>query len=148
MAGKDRVVVTFDNSIRFVPPKSKIIYRIQVILGKAQQLSYNTFTNTDEPDQATYQGLHIPNEASRMAIAFVLDSIEASEEIGSIPGKELTPDSTMTIMDKSEVYEVSVDSPSIVSSYKVKKGSGEILGPSHRHKRTSPSIEKLIEITE
>ena len=92
----------------------------------------------------------VPDHAARSAIVFVLHAANASDEVGDIPGGKLPAGTRMTIRDRDDHYDVSVEDPWMMSTYHVAKADGAISEAMHAHSLPDegPESEVFEEVTD
>jgi hypothetical protein len=125
-ASKVSVVVEFDLSVIFSNKKSCYYDKITVSLvggGGGRSIK----GDCDEP---SYYNL---SRSEKDKIDFVFKSINASDDIGHIPGNKLGSDTTMEISEHSTYFYVEVSSWSTYSHYKINRASGKISEAGHKH---------------
>ena len=124
----DQVYVVFDHAIRFIPKKGQYYYSVTVDLVTGSPSM--SILGEGPLDQEV--GFYDPSRFKK-EIQFVIDAINNSNgEIGKIPEGQL-PSGTMTIHENTMYYDITVDSESTHSYYKIKKGSGKIYDAGHKH---------------
>lgn len=125
---EDELTIEFKHTIQFIPKRGQFYYSISVDFVSG---TTGHSIKGDGPDDAEIF-FYDPNKY-KDEIKFVFDAINNSDgEIGKIPEGKL-PDGIMTIQEEAGYYDVSVDSYSTHSYYKVKKGSGKIYDARHKH---------------
>lgn len=140
-ADENDVTVMFDHAIRFIPRKGQYYYSATVDLISGTK-GRSILGSPDQDELEFYK----PKQKHKEKIQFVLNSINKSNgEIGKIPEGKL-PDGIMTITEKAGHYEISVDSKSTSSDYKIKKGSGKIYDGRHKHMAHDQSQPKRRQI--
>ena len=122
----EELTVEFDHAIQFIPKRGQYYYSVSVELVKGS--SSRRIMGDGEVDVVTYYN---PDQFKK-EVQFVLQSINKSDEVGKIPEGGL-PYGTMTINEMGSYYDISVDSESTHSSYKIRKGSGKVYEASHKH---------------
>jgi hypothetical protein len=127
-AEDDDISVKFDHAIKFVPMKGQFYYRVSVDLmgGSVNRLILGKGSN-DEDVQ-----FYKPKEFDK-EIKFIFQAINDSKgEIGKTPEGQL-PDGAMVIMEHLAYYDITVDSHSTHSYYKIRKGTGQVYDAGHKH---------------
>lgn len=125
---ENELTIEFGHIIQFIPKHGQFYYSVSADLVSG---TTGHSIKGDGPDDAEIF-FYDPNKY-KDEIKFVFDAINNSDgEIGKIPEGKL-PDGTMTIQEEAGYYDVSVDSYSTHSYYKVKKGSGKIYDAGHKH---------------
>ena len=125
----DEITVDFDHAIRFIPMKGQFYYNVSVELVRA---SSSRQIIGDGPFDEEVHFFKLTNKHQEK-IQFVRDAINNSNgEVGKIPEGQL-PDGTMTITEKATYFDISVDSESTHSYYKIEKGTGKIYDAGHKH---------------
>jgi hypothetical protein len=134
-------MVIFNHAIRFIPRKGQYYYSVSVsLIHGGPSMSIQGKGELDLSEIEFYQPKNFEKD-----IQFVLDAINNSNgEIGKIPSGTW-PDGDMTVTDNLNFYDVTVDSESTHSYYKIKKGSGQIYDAGHKHyARTHDDSRKRI----
>ena len=127
-AEDDDLSVKFDHAIKFVPMKGQFYYRVSVdFIGGSvnrQILGKGPF---DEELQ-----FYKPKKYGE-EVKLIFKSINESDgEIGKTPEGQL-PDGTMVITEHLTYYDITVDSYSTHSYYKIRKGTGNVYDAGHKH---------------
>ena len=131
------VYVAFRNPILFIPLNSFYIYEVAVFLV-TDTISWDKIDNPpgygEKFEKADIPPIFVPNEETEQAIAQVLDIINREDSgVGSIPNNILPKDSFMKIIEHQDYYNVEMNSPTVFSTYKIKKDTGEIYDHRHEH---------------
>ena len=122
------LIVEFGHAIKFIPKKGQAYYSVIVNLVDGSSTLY---IEGDGPFNATVK-FYRPSQYKNR-IKFVIDAINnSSGVVGKIPDGKF-PDGIMTIQERALYYDVTVDSESTHSYYKIKKGSGKIYDAGHKH---------------
>lgn len=136
----DELQVIFSHAIQYIPAKGQFYYAAHVELVTGSSSLSIQGKGPDDEDIQFYSPAKFKKQ-----IKFVFDAINKSDEVGSIPEGQL-PEGTMKIYENIGHYDVSVDSYSTHSSYKVKKGSGKIYDAGHKHFMREEGDEKRVRI--
>lgn len=124
----NELTIEFKHSIRFIPKQGRFYYSVSVDLVSGSIGRSIIGNGPDDAEIFFYDPSKYQDE-----IKFIFNAINNSDgEIGKIPEGEL-PDGTMTIQEEAGYYDISVDSYSTHSYYKIKKGSGKIYDAGHKH---------------
>jgi hypothetical protein len=122
------LTVEFSHVIRFIPKRGQYYYSVSVDLVSGTTGRSIKGDGPDDEDIQFYNPAKFQDQ-----IKFVFEAINNSNgEIGSIPEGKL-PDGTMEIKEETGYYDISVDSYSTHSYYKIKKGSGKVYDAGHKH---------------
>lgn len=125
---EDVLTVNFEHVIQFIPKKGQYYYSVSVELPRGSVGRSIKGDGPDDEDIPFYNPAKFQDQ-----IKFVFNAINNSDgEIGSIPEGKM-PDGTMEIKEETGYYDISVDSYSTHSYYKIKKGSGKIYDAGHKH---------------
>jgi hypothetical protein len=125
-ASKTSLLVDFEPSILFTAKKSCYFDKITVALaGNGSGRSIKG--DCEEPSY------YNPSQSEKDKIDFVFRSINASDEIGHIPGNKLVSGTIMSISEHSTYFYVEVSDWSTYSHYKVNRASGKISEANHKH---------------
>jgi hypothetical protein len=124
----DELTIEFEHIIRFIPKRGQFYYSLTVDFISGTTGHSIKGEGPDDAEIFFYDPSKYKDQ-----IKFVFDAINNSDgEIGKIPEGKL-PDGTMTIQEEAGYYDISVDSYSTHSYYKIKKGSGKIYDAGHKH---------------
>ncbi len=135
------LTVEFNHVIRFIPKRGQYYYSVSVDLVSG---SSGRSIKGDGPDDEDIQ-FYDPKKFQDQ-IKFVFDAINNSNgEIGKIPEGKM-PDGTMEIKEEAGYYDISVDSHSTHSYYKIKKSTGKIYDAGHKHYARDGSESKRKQI--
>ena len=83
----------------------------------------------------------MPDHGARAAIAFVIQAVNRSPEVGDVPEGRLSPGTSMTIRDEGDSYKVSVGDAWMDSFYRVDKQTGAISDAMHAHMAPEPGVD-------
>jgi hypothetical protein len=125
-ASKTSLVVDFMRSVVFKSKKACYYDLVTVSLAG----SGDSRSITGDCDEPSY---YHPSQEEKDKIAFVFNSINASDEIGHIPSNKVDSDTTMEISEHPTYFYVEVSSWSTYSHYKVNRVSGRISEAGHKH---------------
>lgn len=123
----DEVWVSFEMPVRYVPFGSAYYCSVGVGLGGGI-MARGAVSN---PPGMSAKGYAMATPEGEAAAALVLKAIGVSEA-------ELPEDTTVTIMDGPEQYGVTVASTGQESTYRIDKGTGEVLEQGHAHLEPDP----------
>jgi len=126
LANKNTLLVEFRLSI-LLKSKSSCFYYVVDVALVGSGTGGNIIGDCDETPY--YQN----SPADQKKIRFVLDAINASDEVGHIPDYKLPDDTSMEIIENAGHYQVEVSSWSTFSYYKVNKLTGKISEAGHKH---------------
>ncbi len=127
------VRVQFTHSIRYIARKTAMKYEAYVYFVSGTSGSSIESNPQDYGEEFEDYAFFKWKESDRKAVKFVIDAINLDDEVGNIPGGILPRGTQMVIREESGYYDVTVDSYSTHSFYKVKKGSGKIYDAGHKH---------------
>jgi hypothetical protein len=141
-AEDDDVSVKFDHAIKFVPMKGQFYYRVSVDLIGGSVNRQRLGKGPDDEEVQFYKPKNFEEETK-----FIFNSINDSNgEIGKTPEGQL-PDGTMVIMEHLTYYDITVDSYSTHSYYKIRKVTGQVYDAGHKHyareSKPPPSRERI-----
>jgi hypothetical protein len=124
----EEIIVSFGHAIKFIPQKGQFYYSVSVDLIAGSPTMHIEGKGPWDAKINFYKPSRFRKE-----IKFVLDAINNSQgEVGRIPDGKL-PDGVMRIQEQGLYYDITVDSESTHSFYKIKKGSGKIYDAGHKH---------------
>jgi hypothetical protein len=124
----NEMTVEFGYAIRFLPLKEQYYYNVSVELlsGSSSRQIMGHDKNNDNVE-------FFKPQKYQAQMDFVRNAINNSNgEIGKIPEGQL-PDGTMTIQEHEKYFDISVDSESTHSYYKIEKTTGKIYDAGHKH---------------
>lgn len=127
------VLVRFGHSIRYLARKTAMKYEAYVYFVSGTSGSSIESNPQDYGEEWEEYSFFKWKDSDRKAVRFVIDAINRDDEVGDIPGGILPKGTHMVIREESGYYDVTVDSYSTHSFYKVKKGSGKIYDAGHKH---------------
>ena len=124
----DEMTVEFGYAIRFIPAKEQYYYNVSVELPSGS--SSRQIIGYDKNNETV---TFFKPSKFKTQVDFVRNAINNSHgEIGKITEGEL-PDGTMTIQEHETYYDISVDSESTHSYYKIEKTTGKVYDAGHKH---------------
>jgi hypothetical protein len=130
-----RVFVRFEQPVKVMPRKGRVVYSVVVELTGGNLASY-TDGEGDEDGL-----IHTPTEEYTRVVRSVFDAINRNRRINEISDFELPSDATMEIEEKSGYYQISVSDHSTYSTYKIRKSSGKIYDDFHKHYAREPLLD-------
>jgi hypothetical protein len=134
---ENSVSVSFGMVYRYIPLDSAFYYGVFINLTE-NLISYDLLANPKDNNHPGKPKFFTPTLESDKAIFFILDASNKSFEVDPIIDGQLPDDTTITIYETPDHYDIEVNSEYVVSNFKINKISGEIYDATHEHIEPEP----------